>query len=160
MGGGVRVRVMLEVNAQSMQRCVHLCGSGRMGRRQGGVLLCCVQVVRNRPCRTAAWGEEKGTCHMLPIKEGRLVMRGPRRVHARCSQESDGGRLDGLSACSLLRPARNHKRSPSGTHRPQLPSLPLMPIWQAATTTPHSVRRIDLHPTPVSNAHGPFGVRA
>ena len=72
-------------NAQSMQRCVHHCGSGRMGRRQYGVLICCEQVVRNGPCHTAAWGEEKGG-HMphAPKTKGRVVMRGPRRGHARC----------------------------------------------------------------------------
>ena len=87
VAGGVRVRVMLEVNAQSMHRCVHHCGSGRMGRRQYGVLLCCVQVVRNGPCHTAAWGEEKGR-HMphAPQKKGRHVMRGG--VLLRCAQMS------------------------------------------------------------------------
>ena len=81
VGGGVRVRVMLEVNAQSMQRCVHHCGSGRMGRRQGGVLLCCVQVVRNGPCHTAAWG----TCLMLPKKRGDMSCADPEGAMRVCA---------------------------------------------------------------------------
>ena len=88
MAGGVRVRVMLEVNAQSMQRCVHHCGSGRMGRRQYGVLICCEQVVRNVPCHTAAWGEEKGTCHMLSKKRGDMSCADPGGVLLRGAQMS------------------------------------------------------------------------
>ena len=93
MAGGVRVRVMLEVNAQSMQRCVHHCGSGRMGRRQYGVLICCERVVRNGPCHTAAWGEEQEGGHMphAPKTKGRLVMRAASAPHEMRSDAPRGG---------------------------------------------------------------------